>query len=489
MHPRTMIRFGAGLISALALLLFASPLLAQLELRFSTPGARFSLDRSSRGVLSKDTGGLKIQATDRNPLIVTGTLEMPAGRFEIRRIVVRFLNPKNSSASLRGIEIHDPQSGKLLKVDTHAEGDRSSFEQYPPSASANAWKFAESKPPTTVSSATVVRIEIGSGINIDPDGPGPPAPNYRPPPGEPFVLTSVDVYVTNPSFKLSTDSTTAVTDLGVLAAGGANPPAPKPAQAAPIVNIPNSKAVIYAITSDNKLLWYRHDGREDGTFRWAAPTGLPVGTGWDFRTVIGAGGGILYAITADGDLIWYRHDGRGDGTFKWAQSQGQTVNSGFKGMQVIAAGGGVIYALKRNGELLWFRHDGYIDGSDRWTGREGKLVATNWHFLRIFAGDGGTIYGLTSKGGLYRFHHEGRDDGTGRWSDDQGQLIASNWNYLNAFSSGDGVIYALTPELQLLWFRDNGRDDGTVDWTGPQGKVVGTGWDAKTIVCGAALQP
>src|SRR5664279_2486223 len=123
MYPRTIVRSSVGLMPALALLFFASPLLAQLELRFSTPGARFSLDRRSKGVLNQVPGGLKIQAIDRDALIVTGTLQMPAGRFEIRRIVVRFLNPKNSSASLRGIEVHDPQSGKLLKVDTHAEGD------------------------------------------------------------------------------------------------------------------------------------------------------------------------------------------------------------------------------------------------------------------------------------------------------------------------------------------------------------------------------
>jgi hypothetical protein len=48
--------------------------------------------------------------------------------------------------------------------------------------------------------------------------------------------------------------------------------------------------------------------------------------------------GVIYDVTTDGDLVWYRHFGRGDGSFKWAQAQGQTVNSGFKGMHVIAAG-------------------------------------------------------------------------------------------------------------------------------------------------------
>ncbi|MCU1226576.1 MAG: hypothetical protein JWQ42_4669 [Edaphobacter sp.] len=405
MYQRRIFRYTFSLILAGGVLLFVPPLSAQLELKYFTPGARFGLDRRSKALLTPMGGSLQIQAVDRNPLIVAGPLQIPAGRFEIRRIVVRFRDPKNSRASLRGIELTDPQSGKLLKVDTLVQGDRSSYEMFPPSTSANAWKFPEYKPPTTVSSATVARIEIGSGINIDPDGPGPPPPNYQPPPGEPLILISVDVYVKNPNFSTATTGTTATPAIGLGPVVGVHPPAPKPAPAAPAVavaNIPDSKAVIYAITADNKLLWYRHDGREDGSFRWAATAGLPVGTGWNFRTVIGAGGGVLYAITTDGDLVWYRHDGRG-GTFSWAQSQGQTINSGFKGLQVIGAGGGLLYALSRNGELRWYRHDGYADGADRWTAREGRLVVSNWHFFRIFAGDGGTLYGLTGKGDLYRF--------------------------------------------------------------------------------------
>jgi hypothetical protein len=52
------------------------PLLAQPEIKASTPGTRFSLDRRSRGVLTNVPGGLQIQALNRDPLIVSGT-EMP----------------------------------------------------------------------------------------------------------------------------------------------------------------------------------------------------------------------------------------------------------------------------------------------------------------------------------------------------------------------------------------------------------------------------
>jgi hypothetical protein len=46
-----------------------------------------------------------------------------------------------------------------------------------------------------------------------------------------------------------------------------------------------SKGVIYGVTTNGDLMWYRHDGRADGSFRWAAPQGEKVGTGWTFKDV------------------------------------------------------------------------------------------------------------------------------------------------------------------------------------------------------------
>lgn len=47
-----------------------------------------------------------------------------------------------------------------------------------------------------------------------------------------------------------------------------------------------TKGVLYAWTFDGDLLWYRHLGRTDGTFRWATPRGGKVGNGWAFREVL-----------------------------------------------------------------------------------------------------------------------------------------------------------------------------------------------------------
>jgi hypothetical protein len=42
---------------------------------------------------------------------------------------------------------------------------------------------------------------------------------------------------------------------------------------------------IYAINDNLDLLWYRHQGREDGSFNWTDLAARTVGTGWQFKHV------------------------------------------------------------------------------------------------------------------------------------------------------------------------------------------------------------
>ena len=74
------------------------------------------------------------------------------------------------------------------------------------------------------------------------------------------------------------------------------PSLPAPYQGTGTIKDPNSKypslpappygvrlqlgGVIYGLKDNGDLLWYRHDGQSDGTFRWAANNGATVGTGW-----------------------------------------------------------------------------------------------------------------------------------------------------------------------------------------------------------------
>jgi hypothetical protein len=50
---------------------------------------------------------------------------------------------------------------------------------------------------------------------------------------------------------------------------------------------PSTNGVIYGVEGDKDLLWYRHEGRSNGTPRWANNgTGRRIGNGWNFEHVL-----------------------------------------------------------------------------------------------------------------------------------------------------------------------------------------------------------
>ncbi|MDQ6701891.1 MAG: tachylectin-related carbohydrate-binding protein [Pseudomonadota bacterium] len=108
--------------------------------------------------------------------------------------------------------------------------------------------------------------------------------------------------------------------------------------------------------SGGDLMWYRHVGREDGSFRWEGPK--KVGTGWGGLTHVFSGGdGIIYAITpfvpaslstrigpgfrgnpaSGGDLIWARHTGQANGSFNW-DGPLKRVGTGWRGLLQVFSG-------------------------------------------------------------------------------------------------------------------------------------------------------
>jgi hypothetical protein len=161
-----------------------------------------------------------------------------------------------------------------------------------------------------------------------------------------------------------------------------------------------SDGVIYAINTSGELLWFKHDGWTDGTRRWAN-SGAPrvVGRGWGgIRSIFAAGDGVIYAIGTYGDLLWYKHEGRTDGTVRWANSGApRLVGRGWGGTRsVFAASGGVIYAINTSGDLLWYKHEGWTDGTVRWANAgAARLVGRGWGGIRsAFATSDCVIYGI-----------------------------------------------------------------------------------------------
>ena len=93
--------------------------------------------------------------------------------------------------------------------------------------------------------------------------------------------------------------------------------------------------------TDGRLMWYRHLGRHDGSFRWQGP--FQVGTGWNSFTAVTAGpDGCIYGILPDGRLLWYRHYGHDQGYPIWHGAL--RVGSGWQGFDGIwAVGNGYVY--------------------------------------------------------------------------------------------------------------------------------------------------
>src|SRR5206468_2206488 len=97
---------------------------------------------------------------------------------------------------------------------------------------------------------------------------------------------------------------------------------------------------------------FRHLGREDGTFRWDGPKKVGSGwsaftqafSGGDriiygITAVVEARVHIADPTTpaSGGDLMWFRHLGREDGTFRWDGPK--KVGSGWGPLQHVFSGG------------------------------------------------------------------------------------------------------------------------------------------------------
>jgi len=290
----------------------------------------------------------------------------------------------------------------------------------------------------------------------------------------------------------------------------------------PVPTPPAAQGVIYAVQdiqldprtgrrTGGHLLWYRHDGRGDGSFSWTSGSGNKVGNGWNnFLKVFSGGDGVIYAIEhagldprtgqrLGGHLLWYRHDGRSDGSFTWAGGTGAKVGNGWANFKHVFSGGdGVIYVITDNGALAWYRHDGWSDGIFAWNARSSNALRFDWtNFKHVFSGGDGVIYavknveldartGRRSGGDLMWYRHDGWRDGGSSWAaGDAGKKVGTGWgNFKHVFAGRDGVIYAVQENGDLLWYRHDGRGDGSFKWATGSGNKVGNGWNFLHVFSG-----
>ena len=430
----------------------SSPLRAQ-NVKVNIPGGAFN-SRGGRVAVDDAGGGRRFRGEAFALVTLQAKLQIPSASLaepRLQRLVIRF-RTSASGPSLRAVELWNG-SHREVRFDTNIDGYFATRETAAPKGSANTWDFLAV--PARVGADSALRLEVQYPGGFD------SAIN----PGDFVMLSAQTEFVRKPQ-----TSTTAVLESPVRVVGRERP-------VVSAATIPSeSKGVIYALSANKELQWYRHAGRGDGTFTWAASTARTVGHGWAFRQIVPADGGVIYAITAAGDLLWYRHDGRADGSVRWAADTGKNVGSGWIFEHVFAGPGGVIYAITSEGDLLWYRHDGHADGSVRWAANTGVKIGSGWTFEHVFAGDAGVIYAVTAQNELLWYRHDGYADGSATWAAPNGKPVGTGWAVRQAFSGGDGVIYAVMENGDLLWNRHDGRGDGTFRWAAPTGKKVGIGW-------------
>jgi hypothetical protein len=128
-------------------------------------------------------------------------------------------------------------------------------------------------------------------------------------------------------------------------------------------------------------MWRFNPSGNDGSGSWRLGRSRKVGIGWgSFRTIFASTDQIVYAVTRDGSLLWYKHTGQPDGRFSWDpksrtnvgpfDDEGHPVINWADFKYVMARGDGVIvaYEEKDTGEksLKYFIHTGYRDASSQW---------------------------------------------------------------------------------------------------------------------------
>ena len=208
---------------------------------------------------------------------------------------------------------------------------------------------------------------------------------------------------------------------------------------------------VYAIKNTGELMWYR---KESGNAAWQGAK--QVGNGWagGMKDVIAGGGNTIYTLTSDGTVRWYRHDGFNDGTFKWTGPV--EVARGWNYAKIFSGGEGIIYAIKDDGTLVWYRHNGYLNGGGAATMSAPRVVGSGWSGQRdIFAAGSGAIYVVRQDGTLSYYTHTGYATGEPTWSTPRN--VGTGWNsFKQIVSAGNGVILGIQEDGKVLWYKHLG---------------------------------
>jgi hypothetical protein len=251
---------------------------------------------------------------------------------------------------------------------------------------------------------------------------------------------------------------------------------------------------IYLENTAGDLMWYRQD---TNATNWQGPK--KVGSGWSqFIEIVPAGGNILYGISGDGSLKWYRHGGFNDGSVSWEGPV--TVGSGWQDFQRVFSGSdGVLYAVQKDGTLLWYRNEAYDGPTPGGSWKGPSKVGSGWAgFRRVFSMGKGIIYAVKPDGELLWYRHDGVTNGAVAWGGPHS--VGSGWNvFRDILPAGDGIVVGIRPDGHMFWYRHTDWETGvtlvpgknkwalssSAHWEGPF--QIGSGWQGYSEV--TALLP
>ena len=201
-----------------------------------------------------------------------------------------------------------------------------------------------------------------------------------------------------------------------------------------------------------------------------------AGTGWSaFTTVLAAGGGVLYSVSADGRLRWYRHTGGANGADTWDPASSAVVGWGWNVFRtIVSAGGGVLYGIMPDGTLRWYRHTGYANGAATWAAGSGAQVGVGWQiFTQLVPGGFGALYGVTADGYLHWYAHDGWQTGRAAWAAGSGAVVGTGWGiFTTLLAGGGGLIYGVLPDGTVRWYNNLGDATGAEFWAPTSGVLL-----------------
>lgn len=221
------------------------------------------------------------------------------------------------------------------------------------------------------------------------------------------------------------------------------------------------------------------------------PIGGVVGTGWgSFAELHATRASVVYAVSGDGAIDWYREDDVARGPNGWAGPNRVHAPRGLwalgESYETVNAGNGSLYQIRQHADGFRFRrslelmsHAGIADGSGVFG--DSSLVAAEWpSYAQVFGGDGGVIYGIDAAGDLFWHRHSTFPVPSTQL---EGPVkIGNGWTmFVRVFSLGAGFLCGVRPNGEMLLYHFVqwrwGPGNAAPVWHGPV-KVPGTQWRA-----------